>query len=66
MEDFAFHIAAAKKLPSVIFGFKALDPTVLIYDLTMPECEKCVVGRLVYSVIRILSLVGHDAFPNGI
>lgn len=65
MEDFAFHIAAAKKLPSVIFGFEALDPTVLIYDLTMPECEKCV-GRPVYSVIQIFSVVGHDAFPNGI
>lgn len=60
MDDFAFHIAAAKKLPSFLFGFEAPDPAVLIYDLIMPECEKSV-GRPVYSVIRIFSRDGSIA-----
>lgn len=67
MDDFAFQIAAAEKFPGIMFGFEALDPTVLIHHLPMPQCDKCVVSRPVHPVARIFNFVSHDAVsePSG-
>jgi hypothetical protein len=40
MYDFASRIAAGEIFPRLAFGFEPLDPTVLIRDPSMPECEK--------------------------
>jgi hypothetical protein len=44
MDDFAFRVATREKFQRVIFGFEALDPTVLIYDLPMPKCVERAIG----------------------
>jgi hypothetical protein len=44
MYDFASHIAAGKKLPSVALSFKVFDPPVLVHYVPVPECDKSVIG----------------------
>jgi hypothetical protein len=60
MYNFSCRIAAAEKFPSLAFSFKSLDPTVLEYHPSMPECVKLATGRVVYSVALILIFVSHD------
>ena len=43
MLDFAGCVAASKKFPSLLFGFKPLDPAIRIDDATTPECVKLAV-----------------------
>ena len=59
MFDFAERVAASKKFPSLLFRFKAFDPTVRIYDVTTPECMKLAVVRTIYSVVLRLNFVSH-------
>jgi hypothetical protein len=61
MDDFAFHVATREKLPRVIFGLEAPDPTVLVYFPSTPRRVKCTVRQAVYSVTGIFILVGHDS-----
>jgi hypothetical protein len=43
MLDFAERVAASKKFPSLLFGFKPLDPAVRKHDAATPECAKLAV-----------------------
>jgi hypothetical protein len=60
MNDFAFQIAVGQKFPRFIFGFEVPHPTILIHYLPLPECEKRVVGRPIYSVTGIFDFVSHN------
>jgi hypothetical protein len=44
MYDFARRIAAGEKFPSLAFGFKPFDPTILKYHPAAPECVKYSIG----------------------
>jgi hypothetical protein len=44
MYNFTSQIAASKKFPSLTFGFKSLDPTILKNYPPMPEGVKLAVG----------------------
>jgi hypothetical protein len=44
MNDPTRGIAAGKKFPSLPFGFKPFDPTVLVRHLPVPECVKRAIG----------------------
>jgi hypothetical protein len=61
MYDFARLIAAGEICPSFAFSFKPLDPTVLVHHPTTPKCVIRPIGRVIYSVSLILTLVSHDA-----
>ena len=65
MYDFASHITAGEKLPSLAFGFKPFDTTVLKHYPPVPECVKLAVGCGIYSVIRIFVFLGHGKLPVG-
>ena len=65
MYDFVSLITAGEKLPSLAFGFKPFDTTVLKHYPPVPECVKLAVGCGIYSVIRIFVFLGHsNAVPN--
>jgi hypothetical protein len=63
MYDFASHVAAGEKLPSLAFVFKSFDATVIKHHTPVPECVKLAVGCGIYSVIRIFILLGHEDAP---
>jgi hypothetical protein len=65
MYDFASHITAGEKLPSLAFGFKSFDTTVLKHRPSVPESVKLAVGCGIYSVVGIFIFLGHgNAVPN--
>ena len=59
MYYFARQIAAGEKFPSLAFGFKPLDPTILKHHLPVPKCVKLTVEGIVYSVVICFDF-GHD------
>jgi hypothetical protein len=59
MQYFACQIAAGKKFPSLAFGFKPLDATILIHHLPVPKSVKLTVQGRVYSVVVCFDF-GHD------
>jgi hypothetical protein len=59
MNDLSRQIAAGEKFPSLAFGFKPLDPTILKHHLLVPKCVKLAVEGSVYSVV-ISFYFGHD------
>jgi len=63
MCDFAERVAESEKLPSLLLGFKPLDPTIRIHDVIPPESVKLAVVRTVYPIALRLRFVSH---PKGL
>jgi hypothetical protein len=61
MDDPARSIAAIKIGTRIVFGFKLLDSSILIYILPAPNCAKSTARGSLYPVPPILKLAGHDA-----
>jgi hypothetical protein len=59
MNDLSLQIAADEKFPSLAFGFKPLDPTILKHHLPVLKCVKLAVEGSVYSVV-ICFYFGYD------
>jgi hypothetical protein len=60
MYYFARQVTADEKFPSLTFGFKPFDPTILKNHLPVPKCMKLTVEGSIYSVVICFDFAHDD------